>query len=293
MNQFSYYHEAQPQKKVLAIHDVSCVGRCSLTVALPILSACGINTGILPTAILSTHTGEFENFVVHDTSDYLMPIARHLKEAALPFDALYTGYLASSAQVEQILQIFALFPQTFRFVDPAFADHGKLYSMMEMDVVAAFRRLIRHADVLVPNITEALFLLDEDPCRQHFDEAQMLDIARRISNMGPQSVIITGFLYADRMATFLYNKSKNEWKLIQNNVYEGVFHGTGDSFASALLACLLNGAETAEATQIAVEFISRCIEKTLLGKEALRYGVRFEQVLPWLIKKVREGHAKD
>ncbi len=293
MNQFSYYHAPQKQKKVLAIHDISCVGRCSLTVALPILSACGINTGILPTAVLSTHTGEFVNYVVNDTSDYILPIARHLLEAALPFDALYTGYLAGSAQAKQILQIFEMFPQTFKLVDPAFADHGKLYSMMDMDMVGAFRKLIVHADVVVPNITEALFLLGEDPVMREYAESEMLDIARRLSTMGPNSVVITGFLHADSMATFLYNHSKKEGEMIVNRVYEGVFHGTGDSFASALLAGLLNDMDTKQSAKIAVEFTSRCIEKTLLGKEPLRYGVRFEQVLPWLIANMRENHAQN
>lgn len=293
MTEFHYYHQPVVQKKVLAIHDISCVGRCSLTVALPILSACGINCGILPTALLSTHTGEFHNYVFHDTSNLLLPIASHLKEAALPFDAIYTGYLANAAQVEQIQEIFSLFPQTLKLIDPAFADHGKLYSMMDMEIVSAFRKLLAHADVVVPNITEALFLLERNPEPKSYSEAEMLEIAQGIGKLGPKQVVITGFHRGELMYSFFYDKQTGAYESIGNVVYEGIFHGTGDSFASALLGCMLNGMQSNTACGLAVEFISRCIEKTLLGGEPLRYGVRFEQVLPWLIDKLQEQHAQN
>ncbi|HPS82126.1 MAG TPA: pyridoxal kinase, partial [Candidatus Limiplasma sp.] len=140
------------QKRAIAIHDISCVGRCSLTVALPILSAAGVNTSIVPTALLSTHTGEFTGYTHLDLSDQLLPIAKHIATLGLHFDALYSGYLASPAQVELVLQMIGLLcdSQTHVFVDPAFADHGKLYSLMDPTMPSRMRALCARAHTIVP-----------------------------------------------------------------------------------------------------------------------------------------------
>ncbi len=280
-----YYFEKEEQKNVFAIHDISCIGRCSTTVALPILSAVGYNTGILPTALLSTHTGEFKNYFVHDLSNDIMPIAKHLKEVALPFDAIYTGYLADAKQIDLVIEIFNMLKNdnTLIFVDPVFADHGKLYAMMTMAIVDKMRELITRADIIVPNITEALYLLGESPITQDISEENILRIAQDLSHFGPSKVVITGIQNNGKIGTFYLNSKTNEHGFVYNHKYEGIFHGTGDVIASVLLAALLKNCEFKKALEVAVEFTSRSIEKTLLGGDPLKYGVRFEQVIPWLI----------
>lgn len=289
MSKFQYYNKSEAQKKVLAIHDISCIGRCSLTVALPILSACGINTGILPTAILSTHTGEFTGYVKHDLSDELLPMAEHISKVGLPIDALYSGYLANSEQVGIVKQIFNMFPNAKRFVDPAFADNGKLYAMMDMQLVERLRELISISDVIVPNITEAQFLIKNKCDNFEFNENEILVMAKSLADMGAKYIIITSINYGDNIATAFYSKREDNFKLFFNKKYDGVFHGTGDTFASSLLACLLNNISFENSINISLRFICKCIEKTLLGGEALRYGVRFEQVIPELISEIAKN----
>ncbi|NMD37207.1 MAG: pyridoxamine kinase [Christensenellaceae bacterium] len=280
-----YYSEKEEQKNVFAIHDISCVGRCSTTVALPILSAVGYNTGILPTALLSTHTGEFKNYFVHDLSDDIIPIAKHLQEVSLPLDAIYTGYLADAKQVDLIIEVFKMLKNknTLIFVDPVFADHGKLYAMMTMAMVDKMRELITRADIIVPNITEALFLLGENPILSDTGPENILRIAKDLSCFGPKKVIITGIYNESQIGTFYLNNRTQEHGFVYNNKYDGIFHGTGDVFASALLAAILKDCNFKKSLEIAVEFTSRSIEKTILGGDPLKYGVRFEQVLPWLV----------
>ena len=151
------------QPRAIVVQDISCVGRCSLTVALPVLSAAGVNTAVVPTALLSTHTGEFTGYTHLDLSGQLLPIARHIETLGLHFDAFYSGYLASGAQVEMVLEMIDLLcdGDTHLFVDPAFGDHGRLYSLLDSGLPAQMRRLCARARTITPNLTEAAFLLDE------------------------------------------------------------------------------------------------------------------------------------
>jgi len=181
------------QKRALAVHDLSCVGRCSLTVALPILSAAGVNTAVIPTALLSTHTGEFTGYTHLDLSDQLSPITAHLATLGLHFDAFYSGYLASGAQVEQILSMLDQLcdSETHIFVDPAFADHGRRYSLIDESMPAQMRRLCARANTIVPNLTEAAFLLDRPYPGEHYDRTLIGDYCRGLLDLSAENVIIT------------------------------------------------------------------------------------------------------
>ncbi len=279
------------QKRALAIHDISCVGRCSLTVALPILSAAGINTSVIPTALLSTHTGGFTGFTYLDLADQLLPIAEHLATLKLHFDAFYSGYLASAEQIDLILQITELLcdPQTHLFVDPAFADHGKLYSRMSQDMPAQMRRLCSHADTIIPNFTEASFLLDKPYIAKGYDEAHVRTLAAELAALGPQNVIITDIhLEAGQTGIAVYQKESQAFGLFYRSEYEGIFHGTGDVFASFLIACMLNSMTLEKAALTALECTHESIRLTLEGGDPLRYGVRFEQVLPQLMETLKK-----
>jgi pyridoxine kinase len=280
------------QKRALAIHDISCVGRCSLTVALPILSAAGIQTSVIPTALLSTHTGEFTGYTHLDLSDQLLPIAKHLSTLGLHFDAFYSGYLASGKQAAQILTMMDLLcdPLTQVFVDPAFADHGKLYSRMEEDMPAQMRKLCERANTVIPNFTEASFLLGRDYRPRGYDEAYVRLLAAELASLGPQNVVITDIhIEPGQTGVAVYQRETGSFCLLNKEEFDGVFHGTGDVFASFLIACLLNGMPLEAAAQTALDCTHDAIRLTLRGGDPLRYGVRFELVLPQLMDKLREN----
>ena len=269
------------QKRALAIHDLSCVGRCSLTVALPILSAAGINTAALPTALLSTHTGGFTGFTHLDLSDQLLPIAAHLRTLSLHFNAIYSGYLADSAQVDAVLRIFDELGDegTHLFVDPAFADQGRLYSLMPESMPAQMRRLCARARTIVPNLTEACFMLGR-PYIANPTERELSDMMRQLAALGPENVIITGVTHGQNELGAAYlQKADGQVRMVMCSRYDCVFHGTGDVFASFLLAALLRPLPLSRAVALALDFTHSSIELTLEEGQDLRYGVQFERVL--------------
>lgn len=271
------------QKRAIAVHDISCVGRCSLTVALPVLSAAGLNTAVVPTALLSTHTGEFTGYTHLDLSDQLLPIARHLHTLSLHYDTFYSGYLASGAQVDAVLTMMDLLcdEQTHLFVDPAFADQGRMYSLMGDDMPAQMRRLCARARTIVPNLTEAAFLLGDPLLCQKADEPALDRICHELCRLGPENVVITdvGFLPGQTgIAVFTRGMSKPSYLFRQR--FAGVFHGTGDVFASLLLGALMNDLPLFAAAELALDLTHESIRLTLSQGEPLRYGVQFERVLP-------------
>lgn len=271
------------QKHAIAVHDISCVGRCSLTVALPILSAAGINTAIVPTALLSTHTGEFVGYTHLDLSDQLSPIAKHLSTLGLHFDCFYSGYLASDIQVNEILEMINLLcdDQTHIFVDPAFADHGRMYSLMPPTMPAQMRRLCSRANTIVPNITEASFLLDLPYPAELLTKELIADYCKQLCDLGPQNVVITDVTFnPNETGIAIYSSGMDAPLFLFRTHYSGVFHGTGDTFASFLLSSLLSEKSLEASAQIALDFTHECIRLALENGEPLRYGVPFELVLP-------------
>ena len=278
------------QKRALAIHDISCVGRCSLTVALPILSAAGINTSVIPTALLSTHTGEFTGYTHLDLSDQLLPIAAHLETLGLHFDAFYSGYLASAEQVKLVMQITEMLcdEKTRIFVDPAFADHGKLYSHMGEDMPVQMRMLCSKAHTVTPNFTEASFLLSKPYLAEGYDEAYVQGLTAELAELGPENVVITDVRIRDEeTGVAVYQKQTESFDIFFKPKFDGEFYGTGDAFASFLVACMMNGIPLKRAVQTALNCTHEAIRLTLQDGEALRYGVQFERVLPQLIDAIK------
>ncbi len=278
------------QKRAIAVHDISCVGRCSLTVALPILSAAGVNTAVVPTALLSTHTGEFSGYTHLDLSGQLSPIARHLSTLGLHFDAFYSGYLASGAQVDDILAMMDALcdEQTHIFVDPAFADRGRLYSLLDEAMPRQMRRLCARAHTIVPNLTEAAFLLGEPFPDQNADEALIGAYLRELCKLGPQNVVITDVSFEPGFTgVAVYSRGMASPRFFKRKRYEGVFHGTGDVFASFLLGGLLNDQNLEKAAGLALDLTHGSIRLALIDGEPLRYGVPFERVLPLYWRRLR------
>jgi len=271
------------QKRAVAVHDISCVGRCSLTVALPVLSAAGLNTAIIPTALLSTHTGEFTGYTHLDLSSQLRPIGDHLSTLGLHYDTFYSGYLANGAQVDEVLHLIDVLcdKNTHIFVDPAFGDHGRMYSLMDESMPFEMRRLVSRARTIVPNITEASFLLQEPYPGDSAEEAVISDFCRRLLALGPENVVITdvNFRPGETGIAILRRGMQNPLYLFHQR-FEGLFHGTGDVFASFLLGALMNDQPLEKAAETALDLTHAAIVETVRDGEHLRYGMQFEKVLP-------------
>ncbi|MCB8815498.1 pyridoxamine kinase [Desulfosporosinus shakirovi] len=277
------------QKRVAAIHDISCVGRCSLTVALPILSAAGFDTSVLPTAILSTHTGGFEGFTYRDLTEDIKPISDHWQSLNLQFDALYSGFLGSFEQIDLVADLFDTFRSndTLVMVDPVMADNGVLYSIYSPEMAKGMTKLCSKADIIVPNLTEAAFLLDEDYIGENYSQEYIETTLEKLSSLGSKMVVLSGVSFErDKLGAAAFNSETGKISYAFNDKIDGYFHGTGDVFGSALLSALLNNFPLEEATQIAVDYTHMCISLTQKAELEKRYGVCFEKAIPYLIKKL-------
>lgn len=277
------------QKRALAIHDISCVGRCSLTVALPIISAAGVDTGVLPTSILSTHTGGFEGFTFRDLTSDLVPITDHWKTLNLGFDALYSGFLGSFEQIDLVAKIFDDFrtPDSLVMVDPVMADNGVLYSIYSPEMAKGMAKLCAKADIIVPNLTEAAFVLDEPYKGEDLTRPEVETMLKKLTALGPKQAVLTGISFAGgRLGAACYDKESGVMSYFDGERIEGYFHGTGDVFGSALLGGLLVGKSLEQATRLAVDYTNRCIVLTQEAGQEKRYGVCFERALPYYIKKL-------
>lgn len=277
------------QKRVAAIHDISCVGRCSLTVALPILSAAGFDTSVLPTAILSTHTGGFEGFTYRDLTDDIQPISNHWQSLNINFDALYSGFLGSFEQIDLVADLFTTFRSndTIVMVDPVMADNGVLYSIYSPEMAKGMAKLCAQADIIVPNLTEAAFLLDEDYIGESYSQEYIETLLKKLSALGAKKVVLTGVSFEkDKLGAAAFNSDTGKVSYAFNEKIDGYFHGTGDVFSSALLSALLNDFPLEKAIQIAVDYTLKCIILTEKFGQEKRYGVCFEKALPFLIQQL-------
>lgn len=272
-------------KRILTIQDISCVGQCSMTVALPILSACGMETCVLPTALLSTHTGGFGKPAVVHFDDSLDAIRKHWQENNITFDAILTGYLGSVAAVEAAEGILdeMLAPGGSAIVDPAMADHGRMYSGLSEDYAEAMARLCRKADILLPNITEAA-MLSGLPYRGNLDEAYVTELLKAMAH---PCVILTGVGFEpDQTGAAVWTGERAEY--CTHEKIGGSCHGTGDIFAAVFTGALMRGKSLQQAAGIAARFTCRCIENTR-QTPAHWYGVRFEPVLPELMDMLKKA----
>ena len=270
------------QKHVITIQDISCIGRCSLTVALPIISAAGIETSILPTAILSTHTGGFEGYTFRDLTEDIMPIIAHWQSLDIQADAIYTGYLGSDQQLRLIADIFRYFKAqgSLIFVDPAMADNGQLYPAFDLAFALGMRNLCSLADLIVPNITEATLMLGREYPGEDYDQPYIEQLLRDLAAIGPSQVVLTGvsFVY-DRIGAAAYNKATDSIDYYFTERVDGYYHGTGDIYSSALLAAIINDKPIAQSIQIACDFTLDAIKRTYVAATDPKYGVDFEHSL--------------
>ena len=274
-------------KRILTIQDISCVGQCSLTVALPVISACGVECSVLPSAVLSTHTAGFKGYTFRDLTEDMPAINEHWGKENLKFDAVYTGYLGSTQQIDYVKNIIStsLKEGAKTIVDPAMADGGKLYPGFDMEFVEAMKELCSVADYIIPNLTEACFLTGVE-YKEEYDKDYIDEIIKKLCDLGCKNIVFTGVSYRKGFTGVLVYENGVE------NYYEHEFlpnscHGTGDIYASAFVGAFVRGKGAFEAAKIAADYAVECIKETAKDPDHW-YGARFEPVLGKLIEMINK-----
>ena len=274
-------------KKILTIQDISCVGQCSLTVALPIISACGIETCVLPSAVLSTHTAGFSGYTFRDLTEDMPSIKEHWMKEGIKFDAIYTGYLGSTKQIEYVEDIFAstASENCVKIVDPAMADNGNLYPGFDEAFVEAMKGLCKVADYVIPNITEACFLTGVE-YKEKYDRAYIDELLEKLTVLGCKNIIFTGISYAEGK-TGVVVLENGEYSYYEHDKLGKGCHGTGDVYASAFVGAFMRGKSAYDAAKIAADYAVECIKETA-KLDNHWYGAAFEPALGKLIAAIHE-----
>lgn len=288
-------------KRIVTLQDISCIGRCSITVALPVISAMGVECGILPTAVLSTHT-MFKTFTCKDLSDQIEPVADAWKREGIGFDGIYTGYLASAGQCRQISDFFDRFAGnggmeggngsdgncgSLVFVDPAMADNGELYPAFGADFPAAMAKVCAKAHVILPNITEAC-LLTGMPYRTEYKETYIRELLERLLELGCQKAVLTGVSFEkDKLGVAYLDRDGTDFSYFTRRCPVS-YHGTGDLYSASAFGGLMRGLDLASALSLAADFVVACIEATSHSEQSRWYGVEFESQIPALCQMLQQ-----
>ena len=272
-------------KRILTIQDISCVGQCSMTVALPIISACGVETAVLPSAVLSTHTAGFSGYTFRDLAGDMPKIREHWVKEKIKFDAVYTGYLGSVEQVDYVLDIMrdTLNEGGFRIVDPAMADNGKLYPGFDKTYVAAMKSLCASADILLPNITEACMLTNYE-YREIYDEEYIKGLLDKLNKFCNAKIVLTGVSY-DAETTGVVVYENNELSYYRHEKLVKSCHGTGDVYAAAFVGAYMKEHGLYESAAMAADYTIECMKNTQKD-DSHWYGVKFETALKTLVERV-------
>ena len=276
-------------KRIMTVQDISCVGKCSLTVALPIISAAGVEAGVLPTAVLSTHTA-FSKFTFKDLTDEITPIKETLLELNIDFDAIYTGYLGSFYQLELVEGFIDSFKKkdSFVLIDPVMADNGKLYSGFTPEFAARMAKLCAKADLVLPNLTEASFMLGI-PYNPDCDENYIRALLKDLTRLGSPKAALTGISFEEnKIGVYYYDSEADKYYYYANEKLPTSYHGTGDIYASAALGAIMRGISIEDSLSVAVDFTLECMKKTEADPTHRFYGVNFESALGYYINRIEE-----
>ena len=277
-------------KRILTVQDISCVGKCSLTVALPIISAAGVECGVLPTAVLSTHTA-FPKFTFCDLTDEISPITNTFSELDIDFDAVYTGYLGSFRQIELVSELFDKFKKenTVIVVDPAMADNGKLYHGFTEEFAEKMATLCAKADLIIPNLTEASFMLGYE-YHPDYDEDYIRYLLKKLTELGCRRAALTGISLKDgEIGVYYYDSVTDKYYSYFNEYLPVSYHGTGAIYASATVGALMRGLSYEDSLALATDFTLECMKKTMADENRRFYGVNFEEALPMYISRIPEA----
>ena len=275
-------------KRRLTVQDISCVGRCSLTVALPIISAAGVEAGVLPTAVLSTHT-LFPKFTFCDLTDEIEGISKTFAELDIGFDAIYTGYLGSFRQLSLVSELIDRHrtDSCCIVVDPAMADNGQLYKGFTPEFARAMAGLCAKADIVIPNLTEACFMLDI-PYPETYDEEYIRNVLKSLTDLGAGVAALSGISFdSSKIGYYAYDSKTDRYFSYYNDRLPVAYHGTGDIFASSFVGALMRGHSAESALNVAVDYTLECIKLTMADEDRRTYGVNFEQALPFYIERLK------
>ena len=274
-------------KRIVTIQDISCLGKCSLTVALPIISVMGVEAAIIPTAVLSTHT-MFKNFTFKDLDDQIVPITDHWKNENIKFDGIYTGYLASAQQIQTVMGVIEKLREdnTLVVVDPAMADNGKMYPAFDETFPKAMAKLCGIADIVLPNITEACFMTDTE-YKTDYDKAYIDDLLKKLAALGCKKVVLKGVSLDGKYGVLCYDCKTGEINSYYHEKLSRSFHGTGDVFASTFVGASMRGKDMLESVKLAADYTVESIRKTLESDEPNWYGVDFESAVGLLIDRLK------
>lgn len=273
-------------KKILTIQDISCLGQCSLTVALPVISACGIEACVLPSAVLSTHTAGFTGYTFRDLTEDMPAITDHWVKEKITFDSIYTGYLGSEKQIEYVKDIFArtASENCVKIVDPAMADNGKMYPGFDLAFAKTMLSLCAEADYILPNITEACLMTDVE-FKTEYDRAYINLLIAKLAEAGCKNIVLTGVSYKPE-TTGVVVFENGVYSYYEHEKLAKGSHGTGDVYASAFVGALMSGKTAYEAAAIAADFTVECIKYTA-ALDNHWYGAAFEPNLSYLIGRLK------
>ncbi len=275
-------------KRIITVQDISCVGKCSLTVALPVISAMGVEACVLPTAVLSTHTA-FSGFTFRDLTQDITPICEQWKKEKIHFDAIYTGYLGSFEQLDLMHKLFADFggKDVLTIVDPCMADNGSLYKGFTPEFALAMAKLCGKADVIVPNMTEASYLLGVPYVASGYDKAYVEKMLKDLAATGAKKIVLKGIEFEEeKIGIAAYDSTTDKITWYFHKKMPQSFHGTGDIFASVLTGALMRGKSMEDSYKLAADFVVESIKETLSHKDYNWYGVDFEAAVPFLISRL-------
>ena len=275
-------------QRLLTIQDISCVGQCSLTVALPIISAFGTECAILPTAVLSTHTAGFKGYTCKDLTDEIPSIINHWESEKIAFNLIYTGYLCGKEQITLVKDIVnRLKTENGLFVvDPVMADHGKFYPGFGPEFASEMAKLCASAQVIIPNITEACFLTGHE-YKESYDKEYIEHLLEKLGSLGAEKVILTGVSFEKgKLGIAVYDSNAGDTFYYFQDAIPHNFHGTGDVYSSCVAGGLSIGLSIEEASSLAVDFTVDAMKKSYDERETHWYGVYFERALSYLCERV-------
>lgn len=282
-------------KRVLAVHDISCVGKCSCTVALPVISAAGIECSLLPTALLSTHTGGFDGYTFLDLTNEMEKIFSHFQTLNLQVDAIYSGYLGSVDQIDLLIKKIDYFGEkgSLFICDPVMADNGKLYPAFDLNYVQEMKKLVKKSNVVIPNLTEASFILNKE-YKLSYSRDEIKDILKELCDLGPKTSILTGVSFEEgKLGAMAYDSVNQKYYDFFTDRIDGYYHGTGDLFSSAVVGCILNNIDLEKTLEIAASFTFDSILKTHQDKLDVKYGVEFEAFIDKYSKNIKQNSTND
>lgn len=280
------------QKRVAAIHDISGIGKCSLTAALPIISAAGVEVAAMPTAVLSTHTGDISGFTYRDLTGDMPAIAAHWRSLGIRFDAVYSGFLGSTEQVNIVSDFIDEARQSGEcavIIDPAMADSGVMYKTFNSDFAGNMARLCKKADIIIPNITEAAILCGCEYRESEHSEGYIERLLGGLADYPSKAVVLTGVSFdGSSIGCAVLDKSSGGISYVFSKRLPGLYYGTGDIFASALTGAYMRGRSIADSADIATRFTFSAIERTYTAGTDTRFGVNFEEGLGEYINMIGE-----